>query len=200
MTDLFFQTPPRLENEKIKLIPMEFDHAKPLFAINSSNHWAYMLTVVDTEKEMQEWVMTGIKEREQNISLPFVVILKDSNQVVGTTKMNLINFAQKSCEIGSTWYGADFQRTFVNTDCKLLLLSYCFEELQMIRVQLKTDERNLRSQKAIERLGAVKEGILRNERILANGYIRNAVLYSITNQEWPNVKRKLIEKRNSYSN
>ncbi|QQZ08697.1 GNAT family N-acetyltransferase [Heyndrickxia vini] len=194
-----FNNPPTLENERIKLIPMQKGHVQSLYVINDPSHWNYMLTIVKSEQEMQEWVSAAIKLREQQSALPFVVLLKETNQVVGTTKMSYIDFKQKSCEIGSTWYGTDFQRTFVNTDTKLLLLTYCFEELKMIRVQLKTDERNLRSQKAIERLGAVKEGILRNERILSDGYIRNAVVYSITNQEWKTVKKGLIEKRNSYS-
>ncbi|WP_373454634.1 GNAT family N-acetyltransferase [Heyndrickxia sporothermodurans] len=194
-----FKNLPTLENERIKLIPMQMEHAQSLFEINDPSHWKYMLSVVESEQEMQEIVSAAIKQREQKTALPFVVLLKETNQVVGTTKMSYIDFKQKSCEIGSTWYGIDFQRTFVNTDCKLLLLTYCFEELQMIRVQLKTDERNQRSQKAIERLGAVKEGILRNERILSDGYIRNAVVYSITNQEWQTVKKGLINKRNSYS-
>lgn len=194
-----FNNPPTLENERIKLIPMQKEHAQSLYVINDPSHWNYMLTTVKSEQEMQEWVSAAIKQREQQSALSFVVLLKETNQVVGTTKMSYIDFKQKSCEIGSTWYGTDFQRTFVNTDTKLLLLAYCFEELKMIRVQLKTDERNLRSQKAIERLGAVKEGILRNERILSDGYIRNAVVYSITNQEWKTVKKGLIEKRNSYS-
>ncbi|MGE6258047.1 GNAT family N-acetyltransferase [Heyndrickxia sporothermodurans] len=198
MSQILFHHPPTLENERIQLIPMEFQHASELFNINQSKIWDYMLSSVQTEEDMQNWVAAAIEQREEQTALPFTVILKETNQVIGTTKMSLINFQQKACEIGSTWYAQEYQRTFVNTDCKLLLLTFCFEDLQLIRVQLKTDERNNRSQKAIERLGAVKEGVLRNERILSDGYIRNAVIYSITNNEWPVVKKGLIEKRRSY--
>ena len=93
-----------------------------------------------------------------------------------------------------------FLGTFVNLECKFLLLKFCFDELKMIRVQFKTDERNVRSQKAIERLGAIKEGILRNERILENGYIRNAVIYSFTDDDWRKAKQVIIEKKQEKHN
>jgi N-acetyltransferase len=101
------------------------------------------------------------------------------------------NFQYKSCEIGYTWYGTDYQRTFVNSACKRLLLEYCFETLKFNRVQFQTDETNLRSQKAIERIGAVKEGVLRKHKIRAGGVLRNSVIYSILEDEWPVVKDRL---------
>ena len=97
----------------------------------------------------------------------------------------------KGLEVGGTWYGLDFQRTAVNTECKYLLLTYAFEILGCIRVQIKTDSLNLRSQTAIERIGAVKEGVLRNHMILPNGRIRHSVFYSILDSEWVGVKKKL---------
>lgn len=193
-----YQNPPTLENERIKLIPMEMDHVQPLFAMSDSGVWEFMLTEVKTEKQMHHWVEKAVELRREGTALPFVVILKETNQLVGTTRLFNIDFNQKACEIGSTWYGPRFRRTFVNSDCKFLLLQFCFEEMRFIRVQLKTDERNIRSQKAIERMGAVKEGVLRNERILDNGYIRNAVLYSITKEEWPTVKEGFIRRNALY--
>lgn len=189
MYDKLFNKPPTLEGERIKLIPMEYEHSISLFHINHLEIWAFMLSEIKTKQEMDKWVANAIHLREQQMALPFVVILKETNQIIGTTRLYEINTKQRSCELGSTWYGVDFQRTFVNSDCKFLLLKYCFDELNFIRVQFKTDERNTRSQKAIERLGATKEGIIRNERILSNGYIRNAVLYSITNDEWCSIKQ-----------
>ena len=99
----------------------------------------------------------------------------------------------RGLEVGGTWYGLDFQRTAVNTECKYLLLTHAFEELGCIRVQLKTDSRNERSQKAIERIGAKREGVLRNHIILPNGYFRHSVLYSVLDSEWNDVKGKLKE-------
>jgi RimJ/RimL family protein N-acetyltransferase len=100
----------------------------------------------------------------------------------------------RGLEIGGTWYGSDFQRTVVNTECKYLLLSHAFETLGCIRVQLKTDQRNERSQRAIERIGAVKEGVLRNHMILPDGRYRHSVFYSILDTEWPEVKKRLEER------
>ena len=101
-------------------------------------------------------------------------------------------------EIGGTWYGIEFQRTAVNTECKYLLMTYAFETLGAIRVQLKTDLRNERSQKAIERIGAKKEGVLRNHMILPDGYIRHSVFYSVLDTEWPEVKKNLEGMMNRY--
>jgi RimJ/RimL family protein N-acetyltransferase len=99
----------------------------------------------------------------------------------------------RGLEIGGTWYGLEFQRTVVNTECKYLLLRHAFETLGCIRVQLKTDRLNERSQKAIERIGAVREGVLRNHMILPNGRYRDSVFYSIVDTEWPAVKKRLEE-------
>jgi len=111
--------------------------------------------------------------------------------VAGATRYMNIMPNDRGLEIGGTWYGPEFQRTVVNTECKYLLLSHAFETLGCIRVQLKTDLRNQRSQKAIERIGAVKEGVLRNHMILPNGHYRHSVYYSILDTEWPEVKRRI---------
>jgi N-acetyltransferase len=183
-----------LEGGRIKLAPMKLEHAPELLRINHPDIWAFLFSEISTIQEMETWVSEAVKLREQRVALPFVVMLKETEEIVGATRLFELNTRMRSCELGSTWYGRDFQRTFVNTETKYVVLQYCFEELGMNRVLLKTDERNLRSQKAIERLGAVKEGVMRKERILAGGYVRNAVLYSITNDEWPEVKEGLLNK------
>ncbi|TMU85056.1 GNAT family N-acetyltransferase [Bacillus sp. BHET2] len=198
MKSKWFSTLQILENEKIRLEPLEQDHSIDLFKQNHSGIWAYMLREIGSLKEMEDWVAEAIQLRENQLALPFIVRLKETNKIVGSTRLFDINFIHKSCELGSTWYGQEYQRTFVNSNCKSLLLMYCFEELGMIRVQFKTDERNIRSQKALERLGAVKEGVLRKERILSDGYIRNAVLYSITGEEWVQIKQKFKERETRY--
>ena len=100
----------------------------------------------------------------------------------------------RGLEIGGTWYGLEFQRTVVNTECKYLLLNYAFETLGCIRVQFKTDMRNERSQRAIERIGAKREGVLRNHMVMPDGKYRDSVFYSILDSEWPDVKKRLEEK------
>ena len=102
-----------------------------------------------------------------------------------------IQVENRSLEIGGTWYGVAYQHTPVNTESKFLLLRHAFEDLGCVRVQLKTDSRNLRSQRAIERLGAIKEGVLRNHMILPDGFLRDSVYYSIIDREWPGVKAHL---------
>ncbi|WP_406687698.1 GNAT family N-acetyltransferase [Rossellomorea vietnamensis] len=183
-----FHSPPTLENEKIKLIPLEVHHSAALLEANDPEIWRFMFNEITTLEQMDQWVTAAVRLRDQQTALPFAVVLKEQNRIIGSTRLFEINLSQKSCELGSTWYSKDHQRSFVNSNSKYLILRYCFESLGMLRVQLKTDERNLRSQKAIERLGAVKEGVLRKERILSDGYVRNAVLYSIIDEEWPSVK------------
>lgn len=193
-----FEKQPVLDHKQLRLLPMEEVHVKDLFDINDPSVWNYMLLQVDTLEKMQNWVHAALTGKVHNQILPYVVQLKETGKIVGTTRIYGLDFQNRSCEIGSTWYAPEFQRSFVNTACKLTLFQFCFEELNMIRVQLKTDERNVRSQKAIERIGAKKEGILRNERILEYGYIRNACVYSITAEEWPGVKKGLLEKEKYY--
>ncbi|WP_044639819.1 GNAT family N-acetyltransferase [Risungbinella massiliensis] len=189
-----FTNPPTLVNEQIELVPMQLEHAEELYQHANPEIWEYMLVQIETMEQFQHWMSQAIEQRNSGTALPFIVKLRESGEVIGTTRLYDLNLTHRTAELGSTWYSADYQRSFVNTTCKLLLLKYCFEKLDLIRVQIKTDERNIRSQKAIERMGATKEGILRNERQLASGYIRNAVVYSIIRKEWPQVKEGLIAK------
>ncbi|UTE78659.1 GNAT family N-acetyltransferase [Rossellomorea sp. KS-H15a] len=193
-----FQSPPTLENEKIKLIPLEVHHSATLLEANDPEIWRFMLTEITTHDQMEQWVTAAIRLRDQQTAIPFAVVLKEQNKIIGSTRLFEINLTQKSCELGSTWYSKDHQRSFVNSNCKFLSLRYCFETLGMMRVQIKTDERNLRSQRAIERLGAVKEGVLRKERILSGGYVRNAVVYSIIDEEWPSIKEGFAMRNSKY--
>ncbi|WP_286166344.1 GNAT family N-acetyltransferase [Peribacillus frigoritolerans] len=198
MDNTIFQDQQMLENEKIKLIPLEHHHSNALFEANHPEIWSFMLSEISTLDEMEQWVASAIQLREQEIALPFVVVLKEKNQIIGSTRLFDINLNQKSCELGSTWYRKYYQKSFVNSNCKYLILQYCFEELEMVRVQFKTDERNKRSQRAIERLGAVKEGVMRNERILPGGFVRNAVLYSIINKDWNSIKKGFAYRDSKY--
>ncbi|KUP04494.1 hypothetical protein Q73_15295 [Bacillus coahuilensis m2-6] len=193
-----FSSPPTLEGSRIQLIPMELTHAQALWEVNDLDNWNFMTLKVDSKEKMLEWVRRAIEQRKNGTALPFVVVVKSTGRIIGASSLFQISLSQKSCEVGSTWYSKSYQRTFVNTECKLALLDYCFNELECIRVQIKTDERNLRSQQAIERLGAKREGILRKERILESGYSRNAVLYSIIDEEWPAVCEHLVNKLASY--
>ena len=185
-------TPITLTGKHVRLEPMTEAHIPALAEIGvGQGFWHFMLYGdMKTEADMRNWVL-DILSRKQDI--PFVVVHLASGRVAGATRYLNIMPNDLGLEIGGTWYGPEFQRTAVNTECKYLLLKYAFESLGAIRVQLKTDSRNVRSQKAIERIGGVKEGVLRNHMILPDGTIRHSVFYSILDSEWEGVKGRLEE-------
>ena len=182
-----------LTGRHVRLEPMTEAHIPGLAEIGvGQNFWDFMLYGrMDSEEDMRGWVMDIMSRGEKGTDLPFVVIHLASGRVAGATRYLNIMPRDRGLEIGGTWYGAEFQRTAVNTECKYLLLSHAFETLGAIRVQLKTDLRNERSQKAMERTGAKKEGILRNHMILPDGRYRDSVFYSILDSEWAEVKMNL---------
>ncbi|RXK19226.1 GNAT family N-acetyltransferase [Macrococcus sp. DPC7161] len=187
-----------LENDRIKLIPMQYEHVQELHKINHESIWSYMLFQATDYRLLEQWVINAISLREELSTLPFIVVMKETNEVVGSTRLQYIDYENESCEIGASWFGVKAQRTYVNTDSKYLLLEYCFETLKMARVQIKADERNERSNKAIERIGFTKEGVLRKERTL-HGVKRNLVIYSIIDDEWPDVKLKIEQLQEKYN-
>lgn len=146
---------------------------------------------IKTYDQMIAWVRDMLRFQSAGTDLPFAVIHLKSGQAIGATRYLNIETQHRQLEIGGTWYGIDYQGTGVNTEAKYLLLKHAFEELGCIRVQLKTDARNLRSQRAIERLGAVKEGVLRQHMITPEGIIRDSVYYSILDREWLGVRQNL---------
>lgn len=184
-----------LVGKHVRLEPMSEDHTAALAQIGVGQpFWHFMLYgEMNTEEDMRNWVRDILARAQRGTDLPFVAIDIPSGRVAGATRYLNIMPKDRGLEIGGTWYGPEFQRTYVNTECKYLLLRHAFETLGCIRVQLKTDLRNERSQRAIERIGAVKEGILRNHMILPDGHYRHSVFYSILDTEWPAVKKKLEE-------
>jgi RimJ/RimL family protein N-acetyltransferase len=152
---------------------------------------------VETEDQMGEWVRDLLELQAQGTDLPFTVVYQVTGNLIGCTRYLNIDPPNRSLEIGGTWYGLEYQGTLVNTECKYLLLRHAFETLGCVRVWFKTDQRNKRSQHALEKLGVVKEGVLRNHMILLDGYIRNSVVYSLLPEEWPEVKQKLESRMNS---
>jgi RimJ/RimL family protein N-acetyltransferase len=186
-------TPITLTGTRVRLEPMTEAHIPGLAEIGvGQDFWHFMLYgEMRTEADMRAWVTDILSRAAKGTDLPFVVIHLESGRVAGATRYLNIAPKDRGLEIGGTWYGPGFQRTAVNTECKYLLLRHAFETLGAIRVQLKTDSRNERSQRAIERIGGVKEGVLRNHMILPDGTIRHSVFYSIIDSEWPGVKRRL---------
>jgi RimJ/RimL family protein N-acetyltransferase len=185
--------PITLTGKFTRLEPLSENHVPDLCRVGFDRSiWRYMLYGdILTEDQMRAWVLDMLERQKRGADLPFAVIDLNTGRAIGATRYLDIQPQNRSVEIGGTWYGLDYQGTGVNTDAKYLLLKHAFEDLDCIRVQLKTDSRNLHSQRAIERLGAVKEGVLRKHIIQPNGYQRDSVIYSIIDNEWLAVKQRL---------
>ncbi|MGN4126901.1 GNAT family N-acetyltransferase [Lysinibacillus sphaericus] len=183
-----------LENAIVLLKPITKEDVSGVLAAGRYPEiWSYLSTTIEQESDVHNFVDKALTEKMQKKEFPFAIVEKRSGKIVGSTRFMDIDDKHKRLEIGNTWITPTFWRTAVNTNCKYLLLQYCFEVLDLQRVQIKTDLENLRSQRAIERIGATKEGILRNHMIRKDGTARHTVMYSITLEEWPEVKRLLEE-------
>ncbi|MFF2797369.1 GNAT family N-acetyltransferase [Lysinibacillus xylanilyticus] len=181
-----------LENQVVLLKPLEQEDTQELLEAGSYPEiWPHMSTTVEKMVDVNNFVDKALEKKHEKTEFPFVIVDKKSGKIIGSTRFMDIDETHKRLEIGSTWITPAFWRTAINTNCKYLLLQYCFEVLNLQRVQIKTDHENLRSQKAIERLGATKEGVLRNHMLRKDGTTRHTVMYSITPQEWPQVKNNL---------
>ena len=189
-----------LQGSVVRLEPLSIAHV-PQLAVAGKDEaiWQFMrYGQITTQPGMRRWVSELLRAQAQGTDLPFAVIHLESEVAIGATRYLEIRQAHRALEIGGTWYALDFQRTAVNTECKYLLLRHAFEELGCLRVQFKTDVRNERSQRALERIGAVKEGVLRKHMILPDGFIRDSVYYSILDSEWQQVKARLEAMLGSY--
>ncbi len=187
--------PLTLTGRLIRLEPLSLTHFPDLAeAGKEESLWQYMrYGQVTTEAKMRGLVGQLLEWQARGTDLPFAVIHQERGRAIGMTRFMNIEPANRGLEIGGTWYAPAFQRTGVNTESKYLLLGHAFENLGCLRVQFRTDLRNLRSQKAIERLGAVREGVLRDHMILPDGTLRSSIIYSILRGEWEAVKRHLEE-------
>jgi N-acetyltransferase len=194
-TVLYPPAPVHLKGKHVRLEPLMEAHADALAEASADGElWKLWYTTVPEPGATASYIATALDEQKNGKSLPFVVIRQSDSLIVGTTRYLNIESAVKRLEIGSTWYAHSVQRTAVNTECKYLLLLHAFETLDCIAVEFRTHRFNEQSRRAIQRLGAVQDGILRNHRIIADGTIRDTVVYSILNTEWPAVKNHLLFK------
>jgi len=181
-----------LENEMVKLKPLELNDLPGILeAASYPEIWSHMSITIERMEDVNNFVENALITRHGKTEFPFVIVDKKTGDIIGSTRFMDIDDKHQRLEIGTTWLTPAYWRTPMNTNCKYLLLQYCFEILQLQRVQIKTDHENIRSQKAIERIGVTKEGILRNHMIRKDGTIRHTVMYSITLEEWPQVKMHL---------
>jgi RimJ/RimL family protein N-acetyltransferase len=186
-------TPITLTGGHVRLEPLVEAHVPDLCRVGlEPSLWRYMLYgEIDSEARMLDFVRDLLRRQAAGTDLPFAVVDLASGRAIGCTRFMEIQPRNRGVEIGGTWYGLAYQRTAANTECKYLLLRHAFEVWGCIRVQLKTDLRNERSQRAIERIGGVREGVFRNHMIRPDGTIRDSVYYSIIDREWPAVKARL---------
>ena len=185
-----------LTGEFVRLEPAGLDHAKDLAAQFDPELFRFFsgFRPSSDPEQVEEYIESCLAVKDRRI---FSIIDLASRKAVGSTSYLEIRLADRGLEIGATWLGKPYQGTKINPECKLLLLTHAFEELGCIRVQLRTDIRNLQSQRAIEKLGAHKEGVLRKHVVMPDGYLRDTVMYSIIEEEWPDVKSRLIERLKS---
>jgi N-acetyltransferase len=182
-----------LEGERVKLLPASYEHTEGLFQVSCNKDlWKYSPSKINTIEDMSTTMDSWMKLKQQGLRYPFVIFDKIANEIVGSTSYLDISIQNRKLEIGGTWLDHKVWRTRVNTECKYLLLKYGFEELDLIRIQLKTDLRNERSNLAIQRIGARFEGTLRQEIILHDGHLRDTNVYSILSSEWKEVNDKLL--------
>ena len=188
----FDPQPLTLQGKVVRLDPLTQEHAPAMLdAANDESIWQFFAVPAPTTvEEAGHWIEGRLSDAAAGIRVPFAVTCLADGKFAGSTGYASINRANRTLDIAS-WYGLNYQRTGVNTECKYLLLKHAFEELRAIRVGLTVDVTNTRSRRAVERIGATQEGILRNQRIRRDGTYRDTVVFSIIESEWPRCKENL---------
>lgn len=182
-----------LRGQLVRLEPLRMEHTAELYeASRDPGLWTYKpLSQPGSLTEMEQLIASVLQNQQAGACLPFAIMSFQRGCAVGETRYHSFQLQDHGLEIGWTWLTPSVQRTGVNTECKYLLLRHAFEAMGAIRVQFRTHHLNTNSQRAIERLGAVKEGVLRNHLIMPDGSYRHSVYYSIIESEWPSVKARL---------
>ncbi|AWI52061.1 GNAT family N-acetyltransferase [Aquabacterium olei] len=184
-----------LTGRHVRLEPLAAHHLPGLAeAIEDGQLWTLPVTFVPPPAELDGFLAHAETAFAAGRELAFATVSSASGRIVGSTRFRCIEAAHRRVEIGFTFLAASAQRTPINTEAKLLMLTHAFETWGCNRVELLTDERNTRSRQAILRLGATEEGLLRSHMVMRDGFVRNSVIFSITRAEWPQVKAGLLEK------
>lgn len=189
-----FVQPVTLTAHGVLLEPLTFAHEPGLrIAAADGELWTLRVTSVPEPEQTQAYIDTALRMQTEGTRVPFAVIEQSTGRVLGSTSYHDILPAVKRLEIGYTWYAQSAQRTHVNTTCKLMLMAHAFDTLGCHVVGWRTDHLNLASQRAIERLGAHKDGVIRGQALRRDGTIRDTVMYSMTASEWPTAKARLTQ-------
>jgi len=187
--------PQPLQGRHVRLEPLTLEHHAALCEVGIDEElWRWIPIQIRSAADMLEYIENALRAQEKELEMPFATVDLASGRVVGSTRFMNIEMKHKRLEIGSTWIAAPWQRSAVNTEAKLLMLSHAFGPLGCNRVELKTDALNQKSRNAILRIGAQQEGIFRKHMVANSGRIRDTVYFSIIDTEWPQVKRELERK------
>ncbi len=187
--------PITLDGLNVRLEPLSLAHVTGLCKIGLDDElWKITMTLIRNEDEMRQYVETALRLQKEGTALAFATVDKKSGRIAGSTRFGNIDKNNRRVEIGWTWLGKEFQRTYVNTEAKYLMLRHAFEVLGCFRVEFKTDVINEKSRSALQRIGAKEEGVLRRHQITVSGRVRDSVYYSILDHEWQEVKQALEKK------
>ncbi|WP_425075348.1 GNAT family N-acetyltransferase [Psychroserpens sp. S379A] len=187
-------TIPTLENERVKLSPLTLDNYHNLIDIaKEPNLIYYSPSTISTPESLRHYVEVALEGFQTKTVLPFIIYDKQHEQFAGSTRFGLINWKNKVLHIGWTWLGHQFQGTGLNAHIKFLMLQYAFETLAFEKVEFRIDERNQKSRKAVEKLGATLEGILRQDTLMTDGFRRSTCCYGILKKEWSHIKTTIFK-------
>lgn len=185
---------PTLENNRVKLTLLDLSNYKHLAPIAQQSHLIqYSPSKIDTADDLKAYVQTAVDGYYHKTIIPFIVFDKQTNTYAGSTRFGLINWQNKVLHIGWTWIGEEFQGSGLNTNMKFLMLQYAFEVLEFDKVEFRIDERNIKSRRSVEKLGATLEGVLRKDTLMLDGFKRSTCCYGILNEEWNNIKNEIFK-------
>lgn len=187
-------TAPHLENEFVKLTLLDLSNYKHLSEIAKTKDLIYYSpSDISTDEKLKDYVQIAVDGYYHKTAIPFIIYDKTKQAFAGSTRFGLINWHNKVLHIGWTWIGKEFQGSGLNKHIKFLMLQYAFENLGFDKVEFRIDERNIRSRKAVEKLGATLEGILRKDTLMIDGFKRSTCCYGILKEEWLDIKRTVFE-------
>lgn len=178
-----------LSNQLISLVPITLEHIHAMRSLSSdSDIWKWYTEDLTNPDELERWMLNRLHESSKGDQMTYTVILNESGKVIGSTSYGHIDWEEKGIEIGWTWLGKAYIGSGINKQMKFLMLQHAFEMMEIERLELRTDEQNIRSRKAMEKIGAQYDGVLRNHRRTQGGKRRNTVIYSIIRSEWETVR------------
>lgn len=183
-----------LADHKIRLVPITYEHIQKMRTLSSdSDIWTWYTEDLTNPDALENWMTKRLQETDRGEKFTYTVQLIETGEIIGATSYGNISWAEKGIEIGWTWLGKKFIGTGINKHMKFLMLCHAFEVMDIERLELRTDEENIRSRRAMEKIGATHDGTLRNHRSTQGGRRRNTVVYSIIKSEWPEIKNSIFK-------